>query len=99
MNKRNFMFLALLGAMVLNGHGEVRAQDASRWHNVDVNQQNCVPRRAAFFAFENLDKAQIFEKKSSASYLSIEGTWKFHFIKDYNKCPVTCNKLEVIRQE
>ena len=22
MNKRNFMFLALLGAMVLNGHGE-----------------------------------------------------------------------------
>ena len=26
MNKRNFMFLALLGAMVLNGHGEVRAQ-------------------------------------------------------------------------
>ena len=46
-----------------------------------------------------LDKAQIFEKKSSASYLSIEGTWKFHFIKDYNKRPVTCNKLEVIRQE
>ena len=99
MNKRNFMFLALLGAMVLNGHGEVRVQDASRWHNVDVNQQNCAPRRAAFFAFENLDKAQIFEKKSSASYLSIEGTWKFHFIKDYNKRPVTCNKLEVIRQE
>ena len=43
MNKRNFMFLALLGAMVLNGHGEVRAQDASRWHNVDVNQQNRAP--------------------------------------------------------
>ena len=82
-----------------HGHGEVRAQDASRWLNVDVNQQNCVPRRAAFFAFENLDKAQIFEKKSSANYLSIEGTWKFHFIKDYNKRPVTCNKLEVIRQE
>ena len=84
---------------LLNGHGEVRAQDASRWHNVDVNQQNRAPRRAAFFAFENQDKAQAFEKKSSASYLSIEGTWKFHFIKDYNKRPVTCNKLEVIRQE
>ena len=99
MNKRNFMFLALLGIMAFHGHGEVRAQDASRWHNVDVNQQNRAPRRAAFFAFENLDKAQIFEKKSSANYLSIEGTWKFHFIKDYNKRPVTCNKLEVIRQE
>ena len=88
MNKRNFMFLALLGAMVLTGHGEVRAQDASRWHNVDVNQQNRAPRRAAFFAFENQDKAQAFEKKNSANYLSMEGTWKFYFVKDYNKRPV-----------
>ena len=88
MNKRNFMFLALLGAMVLNGHGEVRAQDASRWHNVDVNQQNRAPRRAAFFAFENQDKAQAFEKKNSANYLSMEGTWKFNFVKAYNKRPV-----------
>lgn len=88
MNKRNFMFLALLGAIVLNGHGEVRAQDANRWHNVDVNQQNRAPRRAAFFAFENQDKAQAFEKKNSANYLSMEGTWKFNFVKDYNKRPV-----------
>ena len=88
MNKRNFMFLALLDAMVFNGHGEVRAQDANRWHNVDVNQQNRAPRRAAFFAFENLDKAQAFEKKNSANYLSMEGTWKFNFVKDYNKRPV-----------
>ena len=88
MNKRNFMFLALLGSMVLYGHGEVRAQDASRWHNVDVNQQNRAPRRAAFFAFENQDKAQAFEKKNSANYLSMEGTWKFNFVKDYNKRPV-----------
>lgn len=88
MNKRNFMFLVLLGAMVFNGHGEVRAQDANRWHNVDVNQQNRAPRRAAFFAFENLDKAQAFEKKNSANYLSMEGTWKFNFVKDYNKRPV-----------
>ena len=88
MNKRNFMFLALLGAMVLNEHGEVRAQDANRWHNVDVNQQNRAPRRAAFFAFENQDKAQAFEKKNSANYLSMEGTWKFNFVKDYNKRPV-----------
>lgn len=87
MNKRNFMFLALLGSMVLYGHGEVRAQDASRWHNVDVNQQNRAPRRAAFFAFENQDKAQAFEKKKSANYLSMEGTWKFNFVKDYNKRP------------
>ena len=87
MNKKQIMFFALLGAMAFNGHGVARAQDASRWHNVDVNQQNREPRRAAFFAYESMDKAQGFDKKQSANYLSMEGTWKFHFVKDYNKRP------------
>ena len=77
MNKRNFMFLALLGIMAFHGHGEVRAQDASRWLNVDVNQQNCAPRRAAFFAFENLDKAQIFEKKIQPTTFRLKALGNF----------------------
>ena len=64
MNKRNFMFLALLGIMAFHGHGEVRAQDASRWLNVDGDEQDCAPRPAAFFAFENLDKVQLGDTKS-----------------------------------
>ncbi len=70
--KKFHVSFALLGAMVLNGHGEVRAQDASRWHNVDVNQQNRAPRRAAFFAFENLDKAQSF-REEKVSQLPFDG--------------------------
>ena len=29
----------------------VAAQSELRWHNVDINQQNREPRRAAFFAY------------------------------------------------
>ena len=63
------------------------AQSESRWQNVNINQQNREPRRANFFAFESLDKAQSFDKKKSANYLSMEGKWKFNFVKDHNKRP------------
>ena len=63
------------------------AQSESRWQNVNINQQNREPRRANFFAFENLEKAQSFDKKKSTNYLSMEGMWKFNFVKDHNKRP------------
>lgn len=63
------------------------AQSESRWQNVNINQQNREPRRANFFAFENLEKAQSFDKKKSVNYLSMEGMWKFNFVKDHNKRP------------
>ena len=63
------------------------AQSESRWQNVNINQQNREPRCANFFAFESLDKAQSFDKKKSANYLSMEGMWKFNFVKDHNKRP------------
>ncbi len=34
-----------------------------------------------------LEKAQSFDKKKSANYLSMEGMWKFNFVKDHNKRP------------
>lgn len=72
---------------MLSMSGCVAAQSESRWQNVNINQQNREPRRASFFAYENLDKAQNFDKKKSANYLSMEGMWKFNFVKDHNKRP------------
>ena len=72
---------------MLSMSGGVAAQSESRWQNVNINQQNREPRRASFFAYENLDKAQNFDKKKSANYLSMEGMWKFNFVKDHNKRP------------
>ena len=48
---------------MLSMSGGVAAQSESRWQNVNINQQNREPRRASFFAYENLDKAQNFDKK------------------------------------
>ena len=86
MSIRNIANVSLCLALLSVGNG-VAAQNESRWHNVDINQQNREPRRAAFFAYETLDKAQGFDKKKSANYLSMEGMWKFNFVKDHNKRP------------
>ena len=87
-NKQSILSISLLAALSLTSPVTTTAQNETRWHNVDVNQQNREPRRASFFAFEDLSKAQGFDKKQSANYLSMEGTWKFNFVKDHNKRPL-----------
>ena len=86
MNIRTIANVSLCLAMLSMSSGAL-AQSESRWQNVNINQQNREPRRANFFAFENLEKAQSFDKKKSVNYLSMEGMWKFNFVKDHNKRP------------
>ena len=86
MNIRTIANVSLCLVMLSISSGAL-AQSESRWQNVNINQQNREPRRANFFAFENLEKAQSFDKKKSANYLSMEGMWKFNFVKDHNKRP------------
>ena len=57
------------------------------WKDPSVNQVNREARRAAFFAFEDADKAKANDKTKSSRYLSMEGKWKFNFVKDHNLAP------------
>lgn len=85
--KQRIIYLAVTCALALSGQGTM-AQNPARWQNVDMNQQNREARRASYFAYESMDKALSFDKKNSANYLSMEGMWKFNFVKDYNKRPL-----------
>ena len=63
------------------------AADEPVWKNPRVNQQNREARRANFFAFESEELAQKGDKTLSSRYLSMEGTWRFHFVKDHQNAP------------
>ena len=65
----------------------VAANQTPEWKNPAVNQVNREARRAHFFAFENGDKALANDKTKSSRYLSMEGKWKFNFVKDHDKAP------------
>ena len=56
------------------------------WQDPGVNQQNREPRRAHFFAFESPEKA-VGDKSGSARFLSMEGMWKFCFVKNHQDAP------------
>ena len=78
----------LFSAVLLASAGAAMAADvAPAWRNPAVNQVNREARRAAFFAFEDADKAKAGDKTASSRYLSMEGTWRFHFVKDHNLAP------------
>ena len=57
------------------------------WQDPAVNQQNREQRRTDFFAFEDAQKAKLGEKSLSSRYLSMEGNWRFNFVKDHNLAP------------
>jgi beta-galactosidase len=72
--------------MMCGAFSMVSAQKAPVWKDPLVNQQNRVPRHAHFFAFENEDKAKGL-KEQSARFLSMEGKWKFNFVKNHQEAP------------
>ena len=57
------------------------------WLDPGVNEINREPRHAVFFAFESKDKAATFDKTVSSRYLSMEGMWRFCFVKNHNDAP------------
>ncbi len=57
------------------------------WMNPQVNQVNREARRVAFFAYESAELAMQNDKARSSRYLSMEGKWRFNFVKDHNQAP------------
>jgi len=64
----------------------VHAQKTPVWQDPQVNQVNREARHASFFAFESQEKAQ-GDKTQSQRYLSMEGLWKFCFVKNHQDAP------------
>lgn len=69
------------------GTATVTADNAPEWRNPQVNQQNREPRHANFFAFENEELAKAGQKAASNRYLSMEGMWRFQFVKNHQDAP------------
>ncbi len=79
----------LLTAVCLASIGATAApkEKTPVWKDPLVNQVNRESRRANFFAFENEDLAKANDKTKSSRYLSMEGKWRFCFVKDHNQAP------------
>ena len=79
--------LTMLACVMIASAQAAPKETTPVWKNPQVNQVNRESRRAAFFAFEDAEKAMANDKTKSARYLSMEGKWRFNFVKDYDKAP------------
>ena len=77
----------MIAAVLLLTAAGVRAADVPEWCNPLVNQQNREPRRANFFAYETEQLARVGQKSRSVRYLSMEGMWRFRFVKNHQDAP------------
>ena len=81
--KKTIVLTVLLALTALCGQADV----VPEWRNPQVNQQNREARRSNFFAFENEKLARVGQKQLSKNYLSLEGMWRFHFVKNHQDAP------------
>ena len=82
MMKHLFLSAALFCAL-----GVQAAEKTERWLDPQVNRVNTVKSRSSFFAYENTQAARANNKYESNRYMSLEGKWKFFFVKDHDKAP------------
>lgn len=78
--RRTLLSASLLLACIANAQ--------QPWQDPKVNQVNREPMRSAYFAFESKEKALDNVKTNSSRYLSLEGMWKFNWVKDANLRPL-----------
>ncbi|HEC42196.1 MAG TPA: DUF4981 domain-containing protein [Bacteroides sp.] len=63
-------------------------KEMPEWKNPEVFGINKLPARAHFFPFSTIEQAESGDKKSSEWFLSLNGTWKFNWVRKPADRPV-----------
>jgi len=61
-----------------NSFMEVEPRD---WENPEMFNKNREEPRATFISFSDADEALTFDKEVSSNYISLDGVWKFNWVK------------------
>ncbi len=61
---------------------------SNEWQDPRKNEVNRLPMHADFFAYESQQLASRGDKEQSANYMTLNGTWKFHWVKDSDARPL-----------
>lgn len=60
----------------------------NEWQNPNVNQVNRFAMHSSFFGYESEEAAIKNDKTKSGNYLSINGNWKFYWVKNADQRPL-----------
>jgi beta-galactosidase len=82
MNRKvaNILWLVALGTAV-------SAQSVPDWENPAVFRVNNEPAHASLMPYADLESAATFDRRKSALYRSLNGVWKFKYLKNPSETP------------
>ena len=81
------MKLNLLAACCLSLINLTAYAQKEEWQDPNINQINRAPMHTNYFAYSNEEQALKGCKESSENYMSINGTWKFFWVKNADMRP------------
>ena len=80
---KKYVFLGLAGCALLSAN----AQTFKEWQDESVNEINRAAMHTHFFAYENAEKAGSDVKENSKNFMSMNGSWKFFWVKNADQRP------------
>lgn len=88
LNYRCKIILALVSLfqMQLASYAQIGKND-SVFENPNIQEENRLPMRASYFAYENPDLAKKGEKENSERFLNLNGTWQFFWTEHFRNLP------------
>ena len=70
------------------------AQTFHEWKDPRINAINRAPMHSNYFAYESADVAKRGIKENSANFMSLNGNWKFFWVKDAESRPTDFWKVD-----
>lgn len=77
----------LLPLLFVGCVAQTMAQTFNEWRDPEVNEMNRAPMHTSYFAFGNEKEALMGDKTQQENYLSLNGLWKFNWVKDADMRP------------
>ncbi len=81
--KRILLFVCALCLLLASAS----AQTFTEWQDLEENAVNRLPMHSDFFVYESEEAAAQGDRKASESYLSLNGIWKFNWVRNVSMRP------------
>ena len=82
--------MLLLSGMTASGqqYPGLSEQASMAWQDPTTNEINRAPMHTSYFAYKDAEEAASGRRESSSNYLSINGMWKFDWVRDADCRPL-----------
>ena len=80
---KKHLITGLFAALALTAN----AQSFKEWLDPEINAVNRAPMHTNYFAYESADAAMQGKKAQSTNYMTLNGTWKFFWVRNADQRP------------